>query len=159
MNDVKYLWSKQNGQYKQLYHINLEYKPYYIGNNKHVFTNIKPSDNNLDVWIGKDTQNEIINEIIIEMIILPSISNNNHDSSSFFIKEEQLFRKITKSDWKIVNYKKFLENNEFQTIIKLCNIYFNNKKINNDLCIICDEDTIQKINYQIKKNKLCYCCC
>ncbi len=157
IND-KYLWCKQKGQYKQWYYINTECKPYYIGNNKQNCINFKPIDETSDIWKGNIGQNEIK----IHMIELPSISKDSQYNSSFFIKEESILKKLSRSDVHIFNYKKFLENNEQQSIIKICNVYFNEKKINKDICIICDEDTITKINYQIKtwksKMRKILCC-
>ena len=83
IND-KYLWCKQKGQYKQCYYINIDCKPYYIGNNKQNFINFKPIDETSDTWKGNSGQNEIK----IHMIELPSISKDSQYNSSFFIKEE-----------------------------------------------------------------------
>ncbi len=157
IND-KYLWCKKNGQYKQWYYINTDFKPYYIGNNKQNYINFKPIDETSDIWKGNIDQNEIK----INILELPSISKDSQYNSSFFIKEEVLLKNLSRSDVHIFNYKKFLENNEQQSIIKICNVYFNEKKINKDICIICDEDTIAKINFQIKtwksKMRKILCC-
>ena len=172
----KYMWYIRKGKYVKKYFINIDIQPYYMCGNKRSFSNLYQSSENYNKWYCNDGINEFEIEILnfqsdldiytnihvkLNKPCETSLSNNYKDTkddevlfeldleSDNFEREQEVIKSCTRRDLKVIRYINFLKNSPNNYNIRFCTMKIKDGQINNELYIICDEESIKKVNSQI----------
>jgi hypothetical protein len=121
MSDDNYVWIRKKNKYERIFFIKIDKPPYYIGNSETDILNFRPINNDNTEWVGNNDNKEI------KLFFL----NNDTKRTKLNIKTRNLFYD-------------FLDN------LSLGYLFVNNTQMTNFLCVVCDENTIDQINYKLK---------